>query len=149
MPVNVVSRPGFDFLAESYQKTSKVGIHSFPAWCLALKRVSVKICWQVCLCPWTRHLTRYCLYYWVFRLVVTGSSLTRRPQRSLSPNRDTLTKKWASSNNNLTLEFNHRYLHNHNKRKSWIYLGLEHSKGSIKPLYWPCSFVLKSLKFLI
>jgi len=28
----VVSRPGFDSLAKSDQKTYKVGIHSFPAW---------------------------------------------------------------------------------------------------------------------
>jgi len=27
----VVSRPGFDFLAESDQKTLKISIHSFPA----------------------------------------------------------------------------------------------------------------------
>jgi len=30
-----VGRPGFDSLAESDQKTLKVSIHSFPAWCSA------------------------------------------------------------------------------------------------------------------
>jgi len=34
--------PGFVPLVESDQKTLKVGIHSFPALCSALKRVSVK-----------------------------------------------------------------------------------------------------------
>jgi len=28
----VVGRPGFDSLAESDQKTLKIGIHSFPTW---------------------------------------------------------------------------------------------------------------------
>jgi len=30
-----VGRPELDFLAESDQKTLKVGVHSFSAWCLA------------------------------------------------------------------------------------------------------------------
>jgi len=51
-----VCRPGFDSPAKFDQKTLKVGIHSFPAWSSAFKRVSVKIGWQVCLCPWARHL---------------------------------------------------------------------------------------------
>jgi len=54
----VVGRPEFDSMAESDQKTLKLGIHSFPAWRSALKRVSVKIGRQVhLLCPWIRHLT--------------------------------------------------------------------------------------------
>ena len=28
---------GFNSLVESYQKTSKNGIHSFPAWCLGFR----------------------------------------------------------------------------------------------------------------
>jgi len=40
------------------QKTLKVSIHSFPAWCLALKRDSAEIGWQIhLLCRWARHLT--------------------------------------------------------------------------------------------
>jgi len=78
-----VSKPGFDSLAESYQRTLKVGIHSFPAWRSAFKKVSVEIGRQVrLLCPWARHLTD-CLYLWVIKPVVTGGSFTRRPQRSL------------------------------------------------------------------
>jgi len=41
----------------SDQKTLKVGIHSFSAWRLAFKRVSVKISRQVrLLCPWVKAL---------------------------------------------------------------------------------------------
>jgi len=44
-------------LAESDQKTLKVGIHSFPARRSAYKRISVEIGWQVrLLCPWARQL---------------------------------------------------------------------------------------------
>jgi len=33
----VVGRHGFDSLVESYQKTLKVGIHTFPSWLLLLE----------------------------------------------------------------------------------------------------------------
>jgi len=46
-------------MAESDQNTLKVGIHSFPAWRSALKRVSVEIGQQVrLLCPWARQLNK-------------------------------------------------------------------------------------------
>ena len=48
---------GFISLVESYQKTLKNGIHSFPAWRSAHKGVW-RTSRQACLlCPWARHLT--------------------------------------------------------------------------------------------
>jgi len=52
-----VDRPGFDSLAELDQKILKVGIHSFPAWRSALKRISTERGRQVRLwCPWATHI---------------------------------------------------------------------------------------------
>ena len=48
---------GFICLVESYQKTLKNGIRSFPAWRSAF-RGGCETSWQVrLLCPWARHLT--------------------------------------------------------------------------------------------
>jgi len=59
-------RPGFDSLAESNQKTLKVGIYSFSSWRSAFKRVSVKISRQVrLLCPWARHLWDCPTFEWL------------------------------------------------------------------------------------
>ena len=45
-------------LVELYQKTSKSGFRSFPAWRSAFKRGLWRTSRQVCLlCPLTRHLT--------------------------------------------------------------------------------------------
>ena len=57
---------GFISQVESYRKTLKNGIHSFPAWRSASKigivwRTSRQTCW---LCPWARHLAG-CLHLYV------------------------------------------------------------------------------------
>jgi len=68
-------------MIESDQKTLKVGIHSFPALRLAIKRANMKIGRQVrLLCSSARHLTGLPLS----PSGSTGSSgsLTRRPKRS-------------------------------------------------------------------
>ena len=49
---------GFISQVESYQKTLKNGIHSFPAW----RSAKIGIAWRTSrqaylLCPWARHLT--------------------------------------------------------------------------------------------
>jgi len=83
-------------LANSDQKTLKVGIHNFSAWRAAFKRVSVEIGRQVrLLCPWARHLTGLSLPLSGY----TGSNrwqLDSKTEKvtSLSPGRDTLTNKW-------------------------------------------------------
>jgi len=53
-----IGRPESESLAESNQKTLKVGIYSFPGWFSAWERDSVKIGRQVRLLGlWARHVT--------------------------------------------------------------------------------------------
>jgi len=67
---------GFDSLAESDQKTLKVDIHSFPACRSAFKGY----CEDRLLGPWVKVLNGIAS---ILEWLLTGGSLTRRPQRSL------------------------------------------------------------------
>ena len=55
---------GFVSQVESYQKTLKNGIHSFPAWRSAQKGQCGELASKLACCPWAKHLTG-CLHLYV------------------------------------------------------------------------------------